>query len=183
MNILAKIAKWWFNRTHKIITDEEVKTFFINCYSIGGLINKLINSGYTWKGEYYLFDWDKTINEALSVKEINCNDFVSIFVHYLKNLNLSQSCQECYYIYMEDWSVYTILNYFSPKWHSIIIFKLNNKWFIQSNLKVVPLNFDDVENINNYVILYVQDLYKISGYTYFKIKKLIGGDYVYEESV
>ena len=126
MNILAKLSKLIFNIRNKAWTDEQVAEFYKGLETPTDLSMRLSIDGYKWSGEYYLLDWNRTPNEALATKNMNCGDFSMLFVHLyeLKHMNW-----EGYY--MEDWT-----NIFDPRYHYITFFNLDGQLYLQSNLGI-----------------------------------------------
>ena len=117
MNILAKLSRAYFRHKHKPLTDIEVSAYYKDL---------------------------QTPNEALSVKNINCGDFMTLYfyLYELRNINY-----EGYY--MENWD-----NIFDPQYHYISLFNLDCQMYLQSNNVIQPV-------INKEVVL---DFYKARGY-------------------
>ena len=144
MNILAKLSRAYFRYKHKILDDFETFDYYKGLQTPADLQKKLALDNYQWSGEYYLCDWNKTPNEALSVKNINCGDFMTLYfyLYELRNINY-----EGYY--MENWD-----NIFDPQYHYISLFNLDGQMYLQSNNVIQPV-------INKEVVL---DFYKARGY-------------------
>ena len=126
MNILAKLSKLIFNIRNKAWTDEQVAEFYKGLETPTDLSMRLSIDGYKWSGEYYLLDWNRTPNEALATKNMNCGDFSMLFVHLyeLKHMNWEGN-------YMEDWT-----NILDPRYHYITFFNLDGQLYLQSNLGI-----------------------------------------------
>lgn len=148
MNIIAKIYKLIFNYNNKALSNEAVNEFYADIKTPEQLLIKLKSYGYTWKGEYYLSDWNKTPNEALAVKELNCGDFMNLFVELYNRLGLLHNTY-----YFENWD-----NIFNPNWHYVSVFKLNGLWYCQSNL-----NIDHVVNASEVIAKYENQNFKLKG--------------------
>ncbi len=145
MNILARFSKLIFNIRHKAWTDAQVSEFYAGIKTPHELSMRLSIDGYKWSGEYYLLDWNRTPNEALATKSMNCGDFAKLFQHLYELLHLNW---EGYY--MENWS-----NVFDPEYHYITFFNLDGQLYLQSNLGI-----QQVKSVDAVLEYYRQKDYK-----------------------
>lgn len=148
MNIISYLYRLKFNITRKIVSDRNAIEFFDNIFTPEDLVKRLNLLNYTWVGEYYLADWNKSINECLSTKELNCGDYMNLFIYLYKIRNIKYTAY-----YMEDWS-----NIFDPRYHYISIFEIGSCQYLQSNCLVQ--NIINIENILEW--------YKSQGYSIIK---------------
>lgn len=149
INPFALIAKLIFRFKYSILTSEQVDDYYKGLSCSHDLTLRLGLDSFKWRGELYLLDWDKTPNEALAVRLINCNDFARLYIYLFRLLNIPY-----HYYYMVNWS-----SWFNPQWHSICIFKENGQLKVQSNNTIFNINSEKE---------YIDGL-KYNGYTVIKL--------------
>ena len=128
MNILKKLARWYYTRNHRIRTDEEVDEFYkdLTPFTLSAKLGKM---GFSWKGELSYLDWDKTPAESLASKtrQINCGDFMAFYVELYKRLDVEYQC------YLLENKAHL----WKYDWHFISSFAWQGEQWIQSNNKLV----------------------------------------------
>ena len=154
-NPLALIARLLYRLYHKPLTDSEVQEYYKGLNSAHALQMKLSIDSVKWHGELFLFDWDKTPNESLSLRSINCNDFTQLYIHLFKKLNIPYKL-----IYMTTFGFDTWEHFSNPQWHSITMFVEDGKILYQSNNAVL-----EIKSLNELL-----DYCRAKGYTCIKIQ-------------
>lgn len=133
------LINFYWNRRYPELNNEEVKVIFEKHQSIIGFATYLYVEKFTYNHDglnyTYILDTFERPNQVLARKFANCSGYMRLWQDYVEYMRNADEIIQ--YDMNNGWQ--WKLNPLGGQWHYISFIRVDNKWYLQSNVNIIEI--------------------------------------------